>query len=90
MKLKYKNAIKEASKAAGEKLNDKLVDHLCSKDNSSFCKAWTKHFCMKNIKTTAVLNGVHGDDNILKEFSYHFSKVGQSNTANAASQGMFE
>jgi len=45
---------------------------------------------MKNIKTTAVLNGVHGDDNILKEFSYHFNKVGQSNTANAASQGMFE
>ena len=37
---------------------------------------------MKNIKTTAVLNGVHGDDNILKQFSSHFSKVGQSNTAN--------
>jgi len=38
---------------------------------------------MKNIKTTAVLNGVHGDDNILIEFSSHFSTVVQSNTANA-------
>jgi len=83
IKLKYKNAIKEAAKAADEELNDKLVDHLCSKDNSSFWKAWRKRFCMKNIKTTAVLNGVYGDDNILKEFSSHFSKVGQSNTANA-------
>ena len=31
----------------------------------------------------AVLNGVHGDDNILKEYSSHFSKVGLSNTDNA-------
>ena len=38
---------------------------------------------MKNIKTTAVLNSAHGDDNILKEFSSHFCKVGLSNTANA-------
>jgi len=49
----------------------------------AFCKAWRKHFCVKNIKTTAVLNSAHGDDNILKEFSSHFCKVGLSNTANA-------
>jgi len=45
-KLKYKNAIKEAVKAAAEEMNDKL-DHLCSKDSSSFWKAWRKRFCMK-------------------------------------------
>jgi len=40
---------------------------------------------MKNIKTTAaaVLNGAHGDDNILKAFSSHFSKLWLSNSANA-------
>jgi len=63
-KLKYKNAIKEAVKAAAEEMNDKL-DHLWSKDSSSFWKAWRKRFCMKNIKTTAVLNDVHGDDNMV-------------------------
>ena len=40
-------------------------------------------FCTKNLKSTSVVNGVSGDDNIIKEFSGYFSQVGQPNTTNA-------
>ena len=83
IKLKYKNAIKEAVKAAEADLNEELVNHLCSKNNTSFWKAWRKRFCMNNVKTTSVLNGVSGDVNILKEFSDHFRRIGQPNTIDA-------
>ena len=50
---------------------------------TSFWKAWRKRFCIRNLKTAGVVNGASGDENILDEFSKHFSRVGEPNTANA-------
>lgn len=83
IKLRYKNAVKEAAREGESQLNDELVNHLCTKNNTGFWKAWRKRFCTKNLKSTSVVNGVSGDDNIIKEFSGYFSQVGQPNTTNA-------
>lgn len=85
LKLRYKNAIKEAALNQEADLNDSLFEHLCRKDNTSFWKAWRKRFCMKNLKPISQLNGKCGVDNILGEFSDHFNKVCQPNTAEADS-----
>ena len=60
-----------------------LLIILCTKSNTGFWKAWRKRFCTKNLKSTSVVNGVSGGDNIIKEFSGYFSQVGQPNTTNA-------
>ena len=51
------------------------------KDINGFWKAWRKKFCSKGLKPTSRLNNSVGDLNILEEFSNHFSKLGQTNTA---------
>ena len=81
IKLKYKCAIKEAIISADEEFSVDLADHLCKKEFHGFWKSWRKRFCSKNLKTTNRLNNRTGDDNILDEFSKHFSKVYQCNTA---------
>ena len=83
VKLRYKNAVKGAAQEAEAELNDDLMNHLCTKNNTSFWKAWRKRFCSKNLKSPSVVNGVSGKENILKEFSRHFSQVSQPNTRNA-------
>jgi len=52
-------------------------------NNISFWNAWRKRFCSKNLKSSSVVNGVSGKENILKEFSRHLSQVSQPNTHNA-------
>jgi len=47
----------------------------------AFWKAWRKRFCSFHIKTTNVLNGKHGND-ILPEFTEHFSSNFKSNSVN--------
>jgi len=83
IKLRYKKAVKDAAHEAEAQLNDELFYNLCNKDNVSFWKAWRKRFCMNNLKSASVVNGASGDKNILKEFSEHFSQVGQPNSADA-------
>jgi len=39
VKLRYKNAVKEAAQEAEAELNDDLMNHLCTKNNTSFWKA---------------------------------------------------
>jgi len=48
-KYKYKQAIKDAAFNAEQSLNDELFNHLCTKDNLSFWKAWRKRFCANNV-----------------------------------------
>jgi exonuclease III len=85
IKLRYKNAIKEAAMSQEADLNESLFEHLCRKDNTSFWKAWRKRFCMNNLKPISQLNGKCGAENILHEFSDHFSKISQPNTTEADS-----
>jgi len=85
IKLKYKNAVKEAAMSQEVELNDGLFEHLCHKDNTSFWKAWRKRFCMSNLKPISQLNGKCGEENILNEFTNHFQEVSQPNTADADS-----
>ena len=83
IKLEYKYAIKEAITSADEDFDENLADHLCKKDFQSFWKTWRKRFCSKNQKPTCRLNNQSGDENILDEFSSHFSKVSECNTKGA-------
>ena len=45
-KYKYKQAIKDAAFNAEPSLNDELFNHLCTKDNLSFWKAWRNVFVL--------------------------------------------
>ena len=81
IKLKYKCAIKEAIMSVDKEFNVNLTDHLCKKEFHGFWKSRRKRFCSKNLITTNRLNNRTGDDNILDEFSKHFSEVYQCNTA---------
>jgi len=63
--------------------NDDLYDHLCQKDENSFCKAWRKRFCSNNLRPTNVLNGKMGTDNVLSEFTSHFASTALPHTAGA-------
>ena len=83
VKLRYKHAVEEAARDGEAELNDELANHLCTKNDSSFWKAWRKRFCSKNLKSASTINGVSGEVNILKEFSGYFSQVSQPNTHNA-------
>jgi len=42
IKLRYKNAVKEAAQESEAELNDDLMNHLRTKNNTSFWKAWRK------------------------------------------------
>jgi len=82
-KLKYKNAIKEAAANADCVFNDGLYDKLCKKNNVAFWKEWRKRFCSRNLKSTSVINGRSGDDNIRHEFTQYFKSVVAPNSAQA-------
>jgi len=41
---------------------------------------WRKRFCFKDLQPTSRLNNSIGDENILAEFSNHFSQLGECNT----------
>jgi len=66
IKFRYKNAIKEAARNSDTIFSDALYDRLYKK------KSWRKHFCMKNLQPTGVLNGKYGDEAVRQEFTNHF------------------
>jgi len=82
-KYKYKQAIKEAAFNADRSLNDDLFNHLCTKDDVSFWKAWRKRFCANNVAPTTVLNGKCGVNAIVHEFTCYYSSIFKPNTADA-------
>ena len=82
-KYRYKQAIKVAMQENDRAFNDELYDYLCQKDETSFWKAWRKRFCGNSLKTTNVLNGKVGTDNVLTEFTTHFASIAQPHTAGA-------
>jgi len=82
-KYKYKQATKEAAFNADRSLNDDLFNHLCTKDDVSFWKAWRKRFCANNVAPTTVLNGKCGDNAIVHEFTCYYSNIFKPNTADA-------
>jgi len=75
--------VKEAAHDGEVEFNDKLANHLCTENDTSFWKAWKKRFCSRNLKSASTINGVSCEENILKEFTGHFSQVSQPNTQNA-------
>jgi len=75
IKLRYKNAIKDAASSVDATFNHSLYDHLCKKDTVGFWKAWRKRFCVNNLKPTCVLNGKSGSENVHDEFTEHFKGV---------------
>ena len=85
-KLKYKNAVKLAAQNADACLNDKLLDYMCSKDTTSFWKAWRKRFCMSKLKPAQSINGRFGDNNIIDEFSTFYKNAGIPNTPHIEEQ----
>ena len=78
-KLRYKNAIKEAKASADLEFNEGLYSHLCTKDVDGFWKTWRRKFCSNNIRPTCVLNGRHGDENIMNEFVMYYKSVNGHN-----------
>ena len=72
----------EAAREGEAQLNDELVI-ICALKQYRLWEAWRKRLYTKNLKSTCVVNGVSGDENIIKEFSGYFSQVGQPNTINA-------
>jgi len=48
----YKNAVKEAAQEAEAELNDDLMNHLCTKNNTRFWKAWRKRFLFQKCQVS--------------------------------------
>ena len=67
----------------GDKLNDKLYEHLCNKNDIEFWKAWRKRFCTRNEQPTGILNGQTGSDNVRNEFTNYYKDVFQPNNLGA-------
>jgi len=81
IKLRYKNAIKDAALNADTVFNDALYDKLCKKDTVGFWKSWRKHFCMNNLRPTCFLNGKYGENNVRYEFTEHYRRVYSPNNS---------
>jgi len=82
-KMKYKNAIKDATSSANIMFNDRRFDYLFKKDNTSFWKTWRKKLCTQNLKAASTLNANSGDDSVRAEFTKYYASIFQPNFTNA-------
>jgi len=82
IKLRYKYAIKEAVTAADKDFNENLADHICKKTSRVSGNHGVKDFVLET-RNFHRLNNRSCDENILNEFTSHFSEVGECNTKGA-------